>query len=155
MQRSKKKEPSIEIEILGKTWRAYLTTKKKVQKVAETPEAGNTEAITVAASREIYFSKSDFSWRVVVHELVHAHLDILGTNSAGEHLSIDAYEEQVCELLSNYHGEIFWVCSQIYKEFRGHVDGDEELNCLKRALKEILSWESTPVPENKAEPDSQ
>jgi hypothetical protein len=135
----KKREPSIEIEILGKTWRAYLVTKEKVAEVSEDPE--DSTAITLCSSREIYFSKPDFSWRVVVHELTHAYLDILTPGSAVEHLTVDAFEEQLCELLEKYHTDLFWHCAHVFGAFKNNTNGNKELKCLKQVLKEISSWE--------------
>jgi len=102
----------VKISVKGAEWSIALFS-DEVYRV-EHPDCLDSAGVTVRDIRLIHFNKKHFSRKVVIHELLHAHMVECCVSSAD--LDTDAYEEVVAVMLEDSIFNIVNLSDQIFKE---------------------------------------
>jgi uncharacterized protein (DUF2164 family) len=94
--------------INGVEWELFLlsdtTYKNKMGK--------DSAAICFFKDKQVYFYKSEFTPRTIMHEILHCLVESHNLQSA--HLSPSQFEEFMCELLSSYYYKLGLWSDEIY-----------------------------------------
>jgi hypothetical protein len=101
------------IDIKGVPYKVLLQDKEKYQK----SHGGNSYAHVNKHTKEIVFRKDHIEKRIVIHEVVHAFLNQCHLASCND-LSVEDFEEIVCELMEDHLLDITKVSNTIFKELR-------------------------------------
>lgn len=72
----------------------------------------DSSAICIFDKKTVYFCKSDFSIRTILHELIHCLVET--HNLTSSQLDSDQFEEFMCELLANYYYKLGLWADEIF-----------------------------------------
>lgn len=67
------------------------------------------------SKKEIIFDKSELSLKVVIHEVTHAFINQCHLGSTSD-ISLEDFEEVICELMEDHIFDIISVSEEIYRE---------------------------------------
>lgn len=91
-------------------WDFFLVS----DKVYKAKLGKDSAALCFFDKKQVYFCKSEFSIRTIIHELIHCLVETHNLQSA--ELSEDQFEEFMCELCSNYYYKIGLWADEIFEK---------------------------------------
>jgi hypothetical protein len=113
-----KHERKIVLNIKGRDWTFRLMTDRNFDKLHnsnENPEDNNNAAMTMPASYEIHFRKSDWCLKDIRHEIGHLLYSTSLVNSAK--MQPDQVEETFCEIIGEHCSEIILWSDLVAERF--------------------------------------
>lgn len=108
---TKKKDYTFQIK--GKDWTVKMLSSTTFKRL----HTGSVEGVTLPSERELHFDKNYFSHAVFFHECLHAL--VAESNTGSSSLTSDQTEELCCELLYDYHAEMYLWFDKVSAYYRG------------------------------------
>ena len=91
----------------------------------------NSYAHVDREDREILFRDDKINKKYVIHEVTHAFINSLHLGSCNE-LTLDDFEEIICELMEDHIGDIQNISNMIYKHLKEQTSGNGRKNRRRR-----------------------
>lgn len=100
----------MEIIIKGVKYKVTLETKKEYIKKHTDGSYAHLDKLT----KTLAFRTDHISKKIIMHEVMHAYINACHLASCND-ISMDDFEEIVCELVEEHHSDIGKTTNQIYK----------------------------------------
>jgi hypothetical protein len=100
------------LSIKGKDWHIKMLSASTFRK----HHSSSSEGATLPSDREMHFDKTCFSHAVFFHECLHAL--VMESNTGSSDLTADQMEELCCEILYEYHAEMYVWFDKVSSYYR-------------------------------------
>jgi hypothetical protein len=102
----------IKFTVCGIEWEAIALGKNKYQKKESEPRS---VAVTRPSSRSILFIRKEVTLKIVLHEVIHAHIHYLHVNNSLD-MPLSDFEELIVSMLEERMEEIMKISKTLFKQ---------------------------------------